>query len=620
MLPDGMAVARAVTVSTRAEAVPLVDLRPAPAAKALKVVANRRYVHPGSVIANLTRSDLAGVRVTLVNMPLREAAPPNNAPLGPAILAAVLRDWGALPTILDLNAYRIRDEDAARRALPNGRHLTPEEARGLLERHFARHGDQHLIGLSGKITTLRWQEEIARTCRALQPQALLVSGNGLATEFRTGLFNWIPELDGVAHSEGDDVIVKIAYDAKQLVELGTARAVESGRLDPYLIGEHAGRPRLSYDGGRPADLDAVPFPAYDLLESDVDGHRVMDTYLSHPIWGLAANNSSATPFTMKRSVNTVSSRGCPFACKFCFRGSQGERNYGVRSAPRLVDEIEHFVSAYGVDFVGISDDNFMVQPKRIAELVPLMKHLVHHHGVRWGTHGRLDEAADLRPHPRDKSRFQMADPRRVDLMREAGCVYIGFGAESADPFVLDQMGKGGFILANGTVDIGGHTFPRTMVEGVKNTKASGVHGNCTWIMGYPGENLEHLKTSVAFIKWQEEYYTEGLSPGTEDYEIHRSGVNQRMFTATAYPGTDLFLHPKVQRLLTEGFGISFDASGHPVCDEALHYYVLELDDATKVLKNPRGEPLYYGEMDLDRFLEARDHVNRGETFKILDMH
>ncbi len=251
----GTAVAQCVTVSHQARALPTVQLKQGAAAKPLTVVAGRRYVHPGSVIANLSRRDLEGVRVTLVNMPLREAAPPNNAPLGPAILAAVLREWGAVPTIVDLNAYRIRDDDAARRDLPNGRHLTPDEAQGLLERHFAKHGDQHLIGLSGKITTLRWQECIARACRVIQPQALLVSGNGLATEFRAGLFHWIPELDGVAHSEGDDAIVKIAYDAKQVVELGPERAMESGRLEPYLIGEHGGRPRLVYDGGRPADLD-----------------------------------------------------------------------------------------------------------------------------------------------------------------------------------------------------------------------------------------------------------------------------------------------------------------------------------------------------------------------------
>jgi len=134
-----------------------------------------------------------------------------------------------------------------------------------------------------------------------------------------------------------------------------------------------------------------------------------------------------------------------------------------------------------------------------------------------------------------------------------------------------------------------------------------------------GERLEHLKTSVAFIRWQEEHYTQGLVPGTDEYAMNQAAVNRRMFTATAYPGTDLFEHPRVKQLLGESFGITFDAAGHPVCDEALHYYVLELDDATKVLKNPRGEPLYYGDMDLDVFLEAREHVNRGETFKILDL-
>jgi hypothetical protein len=86
-----------VSVSTRARTLPLTDLGPKPktttAGKSLKVVTGRAYIHPGTVIEDLTRKDLEGVRVTLVNMPLREAAPPNNAPLGPAILATVLRNW-----------------------------------------------------------------------------------------------------------------------------------------------------------------------------------------------------------------------------------------------------------------------------------------------------------------------------------------------------------------------------------------------------------------------------------------------------------------------------------------------------------------------------------------------
>src|ERR1041384_4886150 len=130
--PRGTRVAHDVGVSQKARSLPPVALKDGPSAKPLKVVAGRRYVHPGQVISNLSRRDLEGVRVTLINMPLREAAPPNNAPLGPALLAAVLRDWGAVPSIIDLNAYRIRDADAARRGLPNGRHLNADEVFGLI--------------------------------------------------------------------------------------------------------------------------------------------------------------------------------------------------------------------------------------------------------------------------------------------------------------------------------------------------------------------------------------------------------------------------------------------------------------------------------------------------------
>ena len=50
------------------------------------------------------------IRVTFVNMPLRESANPNNPPAGPGLLSAILRNYGAIPSILDLNAYRIQDE------------------------------------------------------------------------------------------------------------------------------------------------------------------------------------------------------------------------------------------------------------------------------------------------------------------------------------------------------------------------------------------------------------------------------------------------------------------------------------------------------------------------------
>ena len=141
-----------------------------------------------------------------------------------------------------------------KRNLPNGRVLTIDETESLLAEHFDRHGDQDLIGLSGLITTLQWQADVANLTRRLQPQTLLISGGGLATEFRDILFHWIPELDGIAHSEGDDVILKMAYDAKMIRNLGVEKATRSGKLGPYFIEIVNGRPRFYYDGGRQKDL------------------------------------------------------------------------------------------------------------------------------------------------------------------------------------------------------------------------------------------------------------------------------------------------------------------------------------------------------------------------------
>ena len=156
---------------------------------------------------------LKNVKITFINMPLRETALPNVPPEGPGILASIFRKYGGNPYIIDLNGYRIKDELAVERRLPNGRHLTYKEAENLILKHLSDRGDQDIIAFSGKITTLRWQEKIAHIVRRHQPDCFLVSGNGLATEIKSGLFNWIPELDGIARSEGDDLIPLICKDA-----------------------------------------------------------------------------------------------------------------------------------------------------------------------------------------------------------------------------------------------------------------------------------------------------------------------------------------------------------------------------------------------------------------------
>lgn len=503
-------------------------------------------------------------KVLFINMPLRESAPPNCVPYGVLLLAAIARSAGSDVSVVDLNVYRG----------PRGSHITHKEAEAIIERHLAKHGDQDVVGVSGMITTLRWQTRIAKTIKRLQPGAVLVSGGGLASEFGGGLFNYIPELDAVATGEGDTVIKRIIDDAM------------NGRVTPKLI----------YVGERPPCLNTLPLPAYDLLESDADGGAPLETYLHNQIWGGKAKNSSETLIRQELSINTISSRGCPFSCKYCFKMATGGRKYDIRTARNVANEIAELKRRYKVDFVGMLDDNFMVNRERIMELPTIFRD-AGITDVKWGTHGRLDEAADLR-------KDTHLVPRRVDRMAEAGCVYVGFGGESASAPVLKSMGKGGFTLANGTVSIGGRCFPKTYVEGIKNTKRAGITANCTWIMGYPGETLEDLKTTVAFMKWQ------AAETG--------ASVNKSMFIATAYPGTEMFRHPKVAKRLVDGYGINFSESG-PVVDENLRRYVLDLDDATKVLVGKDGRPMNFSDMDDKTFLKAKELIENGETEKILEM-
>ena len=75
----------------------------------------------------------------------------------------------------------------------------------------------------------------------------------------------------------------------------------------------------------------------------------------------------------------------------------------------------------------------------------------------------------------------------------------------------------------------------------------------------------------------------------------------------------------VKPRLTEHFGITYDKMGEPVCDDAFHNYVLELDDATKVLDDKNGNPVNFGAMPMEDFLQAREHVDNNEIEKILDM-
>jgi radical SAM superfamily enzyme YgiQ (UPF0313 family) len=414
------------------------------------------------------------VRIRLINSPIRLNAPPNCIPSGLATIASTLRNAGHAVDILDLNALRPDDAETER---------------------LVREGKWDIIGLSGLVTTYGFQKKIAPIIREAHPRAFFISGGGLATSVPQLVMDKMP-LDAAVIGEGEITALQLA-DA-----LATGRGLETvaglawrdpkgsdakeesrsyrddGRgLTPC---PHWNRPRKNID-----DLDTVPFPAWDLLP--------METYICNPVWGSRAANSSDFPpgVPNDRSMNVISSRGCPMDCNFCYH-LFGRGKYRFRSPENIIAEIRLLVERYGIQFIGFIDDNFMASRQRALRFCELIRK--EPYKIAWGCHGRVDAAGAV----------------LLAEMREAGCVWIGYGIESGSQRILDAMNK------------------KVAVEKAESaivaTRNAGIFANTTFIYGWPCEDAETVRETAEFKR--------------------RLGITAGSFFATPYPGTRLFEHAR----------------------------------------------------------------------------
>ena len=114
---------------------------------------------------------------------------------------------------------------------------------------------------------------------------------------------------------------------------------------------------LTNPGSEPViqDLDALPFPAYDLID--------MRSY-----WRLWSMSIVPPP---RRYAAMFTSRGCPYGCIYC-HDIFGKR-FRAQSPERIVDELEHYVRTYGVKEVEFFDDIFNLQGRRVIEFSELVR-------------------------------------------------------------------------------------------------------------------------------------------------------------------------------------------------------------------------------------------------------
>ncbi len=232
--------------------------------------------------------------------------------------------------------------------------------------------------------------KISRHIKRIEPKLIIVFGGHLATALHEIILRRFPRVDVVVRGEGEYTMLDLVKTLNSNEELDEVLGISYRNGKEVIV--NPPRPLAS-------NLDEMPFPARHKLPS--------------------FDNSIAC---------VLSSRGCPFNCRFCdvssfYRGSPGPF-WRARSPSNIVDEIEHLVTR-GVELVHFVDDCFLVDPHRIEELcIQIQKRNLR---LSFAIVTRADQI--------------VRNSALLPLLRQSGCIYVEMGVENGCQKVLDRYGK-----------------------------------------------------------------------------------------------------------------------------------------------------------------------------------
>jgi anaerobic magnesium-protoporphyrin IX monomethyl ester cyclase len=339
-------------------------------------------------------------------------------PLGLFCLAAYLRQQGYPVHALDAEA----------------RELTYEDILAELQA-----GGYNVLAISSTTVAFHRARELADAVKTARPDTtVIIGGPHVSSQPEHPL--QFPAFDFAIRNEGEETLDELL---RVLAEGG-----DPGRV-PGLVYRRGGQ--IVVNPPRPyiADLDALPFPAYDLIP---------DLRLYSP-----------PPFNYQQLpvANIITSRGCPNACTFCENTTFGRR-LRIRSASSIVGEIELLMRQFGAREISFVDDTFTVKRSRIYEIFDLARQ----RGLQfpWSC----------------MSRINTVDEDLLRYMRDQGCWYISFGVESADEDILRVIHK--------------NIKPRDVERVIQICHRLGIVTKGFFMIGNPRETVATIDKTIAFAK------------------------------------------------------------------------------------------------------------------------
>ncbi|MHB1463797.1 MAG: B12-binding domain-containing radical SAM protein [Thermoleophilia bacterium] len=266
----------------------------------------------------------------------------------------------------------------------------------------------------------------------------------------------------------EDYVDAVVRGQGELAFVEVVRRLEGGRDLSGVAGvsykDASGR-MLSNPARPPVDLAELPPLPYELLD----------------IERIIIRNSPGF-----RSLQYLSSTGCPFNCGFCAEPLVNKRKWLGRSADQVVRDVVALVADYRLDHLTFIDPNFFVSLKRSREILRGMLDA----GVRiqWSAVARVDQVLKF-------------DDELWKLIRDSGCRSLGVGAESGSPEILSMIDK--------------RITVEEIYECSRKMRDNGVGGIFSFMVGFPLERdsrREEMMRTVAVAKTVKSIFAEIKTP------------------------------------------------------------------------------------------------------------
>ncbi len=233
-----------------------------------------------------------------------------------------------------------------------------------------------------------------------------------------------------------------------------------------------------------SDLDLLPIPAYEKIQ--------FNEYLSIDV-----------------------GRGCPFNCTFCSTNQFFSRLYRVKSAKRIIEEMDYCYDLFNATWFGLSHDMLTLDKNFVLQLC---KGLSEHNNktgrkYTWNCSSRTD----------------CISKELLTAMSENGCKGIFFGIESGSERIQKQIKKK--LKIDQAHEI------------INNSCSVGIRTTVSYMAGFPDETKAELKKTLESV-----FITASM------------GAKPQMTLLSILPGTQLYSEYK-DKLKYDGLLSGFTGIG-----------------------------------------------------------